>query len=559
MMSSIIEDIQVDLLCSHLVRGISLREMIVSRSETPRTLFKPPRHQQLKNNSNMFKFLFLVLVPACSLCSSLPAQQSQDALNIREVMEVQNEYYKITSIPTPNGVVLEVGDFELMSDGRLAASSRRGDIYMFSDPTQADASQIQSKLFAEGLHEVLGLAQRDGALFATQRCELTKLTDDDNDGTADNFETVSDGWGINGDYHEYAFGSEFDANGDIWITLCLTGSFTSENEFRGWCLRVSPDGAVTPTCSGIRSPGGMGINAEGDVFYTGNQGPWNGTCGLKWLRPKSFQGNPSGNTWYSETEAIGPRPKDPLSGSRIMAQAKQIPELEPTAVMFPYKKMGQSAAGIVCDTSGGKFGPFENQLFVCDQTFSWVMRVDLEKVNGHYQGACFPFTEGFSSGNLAIDQAKNGMMFVGGTNRGWGSRGKKTFSLERLEWTGKTPFEVKQMRAKSDGFELTFTQPVDPATAGKIESYSIPTYTYIYQESYGSPEVDQVECKINDVIVSADGMSVRLVVDKLHEGHVHELHLDGVKSAIGKPLWHPVAYYTLNYIPGRDSSRRRQN
>ena len=471
----------------------------------------------------------------------------------------QSEYYKISKVPTPEGVVLEVGDFEFMADGRLAASSRRGDIYMFHNPLQPDASKITSTLFMDGLHEILGLAERDGSLYATQRGEITRLQDQNGDGLADICETISDGWGINGDYHEYAFGSEFDSNGDIWVTLCLTGSFTSQNKYRGWCLRVSPDGTVTPTCSGVRSPGGIGFNAKGDVFYTDNQGPWNGTCGLKWLRPGSFQGNPQGNSWYKETDAIGPRPQDPKSGSRIMTEAKKLPELEPTAILFPYKKMGQSAAGIVCDQSNGKFGPFKEQLFVCDQTFSWVMRVDLEKVNGHYQGACFPFTEGFDSGNLAIEQAPNGMLFVGGTNRGWGSRGKSPFALERLEWTGKTPFEVLSMKAKPDGFELQFTKPVDRKTAGKIESYSMPTYTYIYQESYGSPEVDHVECNITSASVSADGLSVRLGVDQLHEGHVHELHLDGVRCADGNPLWHPVGYYTLNYIPAAPVAVESQN
>ncbi|MFO0842878.1 MAG: hypothetical protein U0797_10855 [Gemmataceae bacterium] len=58
----------------------------------------------------------------------------------------------------------------------------------------------------------------------------------------------------------------------------------------------------------------------------------------------------------------------------------------PPAVSFPYGKMGQSASGLDCDLSGGKFGPFERQLFVGDQTHSTVMRVFLEKVNGRYQG-----------------------------------------------------------------------------------------------------------------------------------------------------------------------------
>ena len=44
---------------------------------------------------------------------------------------------------------------------------------------------------------------------------------------------------------------------------------------------------MIPTTSGVRSPGGIGFNADGDVFYTDNQGPWNGTCSLKWLRPGS--------------------------------------------------------------------------------------------------------------------------------------------------------------------------------------------------------------------------------------------------------------------------------
>ncbi len=493
-------------------------------------------------------------IPALLLAIVCATAQAQDS--------TQSEYYRITDIPTPDGVVLEVGAFEFLPDGRLAASSRRGDIYLFENPLQPDATQITSKLFMGGLHEVLGLAYRDGSLYATQRGEVTRLTDEDHDGLADVCETVSDGWGINGDYHEYAFGSKFDAEGNIWVTLCLTGSFSSANKYRGWCLRISPEGDVIPTCSGIRSPGGMGINVDGEVFYTDNQGPWNGTCGLKWLRKGSFQGHPIGNKWYEETDVMGPRPKDPVSGSRIMVEARKIPELEPTAVMFPYDKMGKSAAGIACDRSDGKFGPFENQMFVCDQSHSTVMRVDLEKVKGHYQGVCFPFADGFASGNLAIEQAENGMMFVGGTNRGWGSRGNQDFAVQRLEWTGKVPFEVLHMKARHDGFELTFTHPVDTKTASDVTSYALPTYTYIYQESYGSPEVDHVECKITKAEVAEDRMSVRLHVDQLYEGHVHELHLDGIRSAEGNPLWHPVGYYTLNYIPADPasvSSRRNQS
>jgi hypothetical protein len=213
--------------------------------------------------------------------------------------------------------------------------------------------------------------------------------------------------------------------------------------------------------------------------------------------------------------------------------------------------MGQSASGIACDVSNGKFGPFATQLFVGDQSHSTVMRVFLEKVNDRYQGACFPFRQGFDSGNLGLEFAPDASLFVYGTDRGWGARGGKQFALQRLVWTGKTPFEIHEMHVKPDGFEFTFTEPVDPRTAGDVASYVAETYTYIYHSTYGSPEVDGTMPVIKSAKVSSDGKSVRLVIDGLIEGHVHEFHLPGIRSAKGEPLLHDAAYYTLNFIPAK--------
>ncbi len=462
----------------------------------------------------------------------------------------EDDFYPLTRFQIPKGIVLEAGAIEPLPDGTLAIATRRGDIYRVSNGWGDDPAEATFELYAQGLHEILGLSYKDGWLYATQRCEVTRLRDTDNDGKADDFETFNDSWSINGDYHEYAFGSPFDKDGNMWVTLCLTGSFGSDCPWRGWALRIDESGKMIPTCSGIRSPGGIGFNAEGDVFYTDNQGPWNGTCSLKWLRPGSFQGHPGGNRWFSLTETgKDSAPQEPLSGSRIMTEADRIPEYEPPVILFPYQKMGQSASGIACDVSHGKFGPFENQMFVGDVTHSTVMRCFIEKINGHYQGACFPFREGISSGTLALRMTDDATMFVGGTNRGWGSRGTKPFSLERLRWSGKMPFEIQEMRARPDGFELTFTEAVDPEIARKPETWTMETYCYIFQSSYGSPEVDHTKPVITQIDVAADGRSVRLKIDGLQRGHIHELHIDGLRSTAGIPLLHPVAYYTLNYIP----------
>jgi hypothetical protein len=486
--------------------------------------------------------------PALALAIAMVAPVRAASGKKNSPADPEAEFYKITTIAIPEGVVLEAGALQILPGNKLASSTRLGDIYTIDGAFENPPQNVKFTRFASGLHEVLGLTYKDNWLYCTQRGEVTRMKDSNGDGRADIFETMGDGWGITGDYHEYAFGSKFDKEGNIWVVLCLTGSFSSQTQYRGWCMRVTPDGKTIPTCVGIRSPGGIGTNAVGDMFFTDNQGPWNGACSLKHLAPGDFEGHPDGLRWW-KSEEMGPMPQKPTSGSRMMVEAKKIPQLKPPAVYFPYPKMGQSASGISCDFTDGKFGPFKNQLFIGDQTHSTVMRVCLEKVNGHYQGACFPFRQGFDSGNLALEMAADGSMFVQGTDRGWGARGGKPFALQKLQWTGKTPFEIQEMHAHKDGFELSFTQPVDSSTAAALESYKIETYTYIYQASYGSPEVDKTTPTIKSATVAKDGMSVRLVINGMEEGHVHELHFPGIRSTKEEPLLHPAAYYTLNYLP----------
>lgn len=463
---------------------------------------------------------------------------------------VESDYYKITTFPAPTEAALEVGSIELLPDHKLALGTRRGEIWIVSHADDPDPSNAQFKLFASGLHEVLGLAWRDGWLYATIRYEVLRMKDEDGDGRADLFETVCDQWGVSGDYHEYAFGSPFDKDGNMWVTLCLTGSFSSETNFRGWALRITPEGKMIPTCSGVRSPGGIGFDAEGTAYFTDNQGPWRGACTVQPLIPGTFVGHPGGNKWYALASNMGARPADPHDKSHIVTERERIKEFVPPAVQMVHGKIGNSSSFIACDQSGGKFGPFEKQLFVGDQSHSNVSRVYLETDNGVRQGVVIPFRLGFKSGLIGGRMNnESAQLFVGGSDRGWGARGGKPFDFERLEWTGQVPFEIHEVHAKPDGFELTFTQPVDPATAGKADSYSMREFTYIYRAEYGGPEVEDVLPKITRVDVADDHKSVRLHVDKLTKGDIHEMHLDGVKSAEGLPVLHPVAYYTLNEIP----------
>lgn len=246
---------------------------------------------------------------------------------------------------------------------------------------------------------------------------------------------------------------------------------------------------------------------------------------------------------------LGPKPLEPKNQSRLYDEAKRIEQLVPYAVVFPYRRMGQSITAFRPDRSGGKFGPYQDQLFVGDYSLSLVMRATTELVEGVWQGACYPFREGLGNGILAVEFSDKGYLITGGTNRGWPVRGNRHYILERIEWTGVTPFDVKVISARKDGFLITFTKPVDKDTATDINNYKLRSFTHIFQKFYGSPEVDETTPHASSATLSADGCSVMLSVDGLVEGHVHDFDFSGIRSRDNEPLIHTTAHYTLNKIP----------
>ncbi|MFT5467291.1 MAG: hypothetical protein ACI8UO_002395 [Verrucomicrobiales bacterium] len=464
--------------------------------------------------------------------------------------EREAAFYSITEIPIPEPHFIEAGCFETLPDGRIAVGTRRGDIFLIEGLSEKYPKPTFHK-FAAGLDELLGLASKGDALFATHATELTRITDTDKDGRADRFDTVNDSWGF-GHYHEFAMGSKFDSEGNIWITLGLSNSYHSKELFRGWALKITPDGEAIPVCSGLRSPLGVGDNGHGAMIYAESQGPWNGSCSLKHLKPGGFMGHPVSFNWYDFAPNMGSVPVEPNSPSRLEIERERVKELVPYAVVFPFRRMGRSISGFVVDETDGKFGPFGGQIFVGDYTLSIVMRATMEEVNGVWQGACYPFREGLSTGILNCHFTPGGQLLTGGTNRGWPVRGAKSNVLERLDWTGVTPFELKEINARPDGFLLTFTKPVDPSVAAENENYSLETFTHVYQGGYGSPEVDQTTPEVLSAEVSNDGLQVRLRINGLVKGHVHDFDIAALRSATGDVPLHRKAYYTLNEIPDSD-------
>lgn len=451
----------------------------------------------------------------------------------------EREHYRLLVFPVPDSIVLEVGGLAFLGDGTPAVTTRRGDVYLIDGAYEEPPLGARFHRFASGLHEALGCATRrdpDGeAIYAVQRGELTRLVDQDGDRRADLYQTFCDEWGVSGNYHEFGFGPKFDAEGNAWVTLNVgfCGSLgKSIVPLRGACVKIDRAGRLTKVCDGLRSPNGMAAGPDGTWFYVDNQGDWVATNRMSELKPGSWHGHPSSLHWRDDS-----------------AEGKQPPRQPPT-VWFPYEKMGQSVADLALDTTGGKFGPFAGQFFAGDQLAGTIMRVAIEQVDGHWQGACFPFLSGFGCGVNRLAFAPDGSLFVGETDRGWGSVGRRREGLERVVFGGAAPFEILAVRARPDGFDLEFTEEVDPATAADVQSYAMTSYTYEYHADYGAPEADTLALAIAAATL-LDARTVHLSVSPLRPEYVHEIHAAGVRSKAGVPLLHPEAYYTLVHLATR--------
>jgi hypothetical protein len=495
----------------------------------------------------------------------------------------ENDYYQMVDIPMPPDVVLEVGGLGWLDkkQQRLVTCTRRGELWVLDNVyaqrpglaggkvmvKDAAGKQVEVDVPAKdvvvykrmlfGLHEPLGLLVNPGhgfrdGIYMAQRSELTRVSDNDGDDLIDEVETISNEWEVSGSYHEYAFGPKIGKDGQMWITL--NRPFGGEREgtayWRGWAVKVDNRGKLTPICPGLRSPAGLGAAADGEMFYTDNQGDHVASGKLSHIKPDTFQGNPVGLGSLDHPRSTFKLPfkKYPILDKTWREAMKVNPKLQAPTLWFPYPAMGRSQTDILTDTTAGKFGPFAGQMFVGDLSNAIIMRVVLEKVGGEFQGACIPFRQGFTPPVLRFMWGNNGTMFVGGSSRGWGG-GRRSYGLARLQWTGKVPFEIHEMKARPKGFLVSFTQKVDPKTAADIKSYSMECWTHKYYSRYGDDQQDKRPLKITKATVGADGKSVVLEIDKLETYYVHALQLAGVRNQQGQGLLHPVAYYTLNRIP----------
>jgi hypothetical protein len=446
--------------------------------------------------------------------------------------------YKIETIETPADVYFHVTGLDVASDGSVYCATRFGDVWLLKNG--------QWQRFADGLQEPCGLViDEDGSVIVTQKVEMTRLVDKNKDGVADIYLNLSNEFEFHNNYHEFNFGGVIDKEGNYVGTLNLAAgrdvkglklsAMSTEGGYRGWAYRVSPQGKFTPFSWGLRSPAGLGKNDKEEIFFTDNQGDYIATSTLNLLEDNKFYGHPISLLDKAEYN------KEKLEAMKDEDFEKM---LNLPIVWIPQGEVANSPGNPEWNGTKGKFGPFDEQFFIGDQTRSNIFRVSLQKVGGRYQGCVIDFMSGFQCGNIRLKFDQQGSLWVGQTSRGWVSRGSKPFGMQKVVWDGQTmPFEIQDVKLTKEGFKVTFTQELDPNSVS-LDKLELSQWWYEYSRAYGSPKIGEKTSPVNSVKILENGKSL-LIKMPLQKEQVYCLDLSQILDKLGRSTHNSKAFYTL--------------
>ncbi|GAB4494647.1 MAG: hypothetical protein OHK0019_21600 [Saprospiraceae bacterium] len=432
----------------------------------------------------------------------------------------------------PDEFLPKVAGMDFLPDGRLLVSTwdAMGAVYALENVQSGDPKKIKMKMIAKGLAEPLGLKVVNGEIFVLQKQELTKLIDKNGDDIIDEYQCFAKGWKASANFHEFAFGLAH--KGDYLYaalaTAILPGGASARPQIvdRGKVVQISlKDGSIEFIARGLRTPDGIGIGPDGELFVTDNQGDWLPSSKLVHVKPGAFF-----NSYSVDSVAVA-----------------HLPVQQPVA-WLPQDEIGNSPTQPIVLNDG----PYQNQIIFGDVCYGGLQRVFMEKINGEYQGTVFKFSQGFEGATHRLVWGPDGALYLGmiGNPGNWSQQGKLWYGLQRMKYNGQSVFEMLAVRAKTNGVEIEFTEPLREGDGWDASHYLVKQWWYKPTANYGGPKLDEEELVVKSASVSADRKKVFLEIPGIKPLHVVYIRLRNLPlSELDHEIWTTETWYTMNAIP----------
>lgn len=489
------------------------------------------------------------------------------------------DYYDISGIEIGENIDPQIGGLSFTKEGKLIACFHRGEVATYDTTTKT------WKTFAHGLHEPLGIyVEEEGTILVMQRGEITRLHDKNNDGIAELYEVVSNDWGLTGNYHEFGFGIVKDSKKNIFIALGTAsngsgareeirgewnsaGGLTHENfifknnqewrqkkkkvprmyartPFRGCALKIEPGSTkATVYATGLRTPNGLFMDKNDQLWITDNQGDWVGSSKIHRIEEGGFHGHPASLLWSENSPTETPADISPkkLDSMRIKA-----------AALLPQGDAGNSITQPI--NSSPNFLPITTPatadsaqpLIVGEMNHARLIYYMPDIVNGKPQGASCHIlnTPDLVMGNNRLTYSPDGKtLYTGKTHLSWpGQEG-----IKKITYKGTPYLMAEQVQLTKTGFKFTFNSKI---TAPKLtEKYIIKSFGNDYHKGYGSKKVGEILEQINSVTALGNTLVIDLKTPPV-AGKIYDITLSKKISSELSDISSNRFWYTAHEVYG---------
>ncbi|MEA3212516.1 MAG: hypothetical protein QOE70_5573 [Chthoniobacter sp.] len=467
--------------------------------------------------------------------------------------------------PNPFDTWFRLGGHDFFPNGDAAVVNLSGDVWVVSG-LDATLAHVKWKRFATGLFQPLGCKIVGGKVYVTGRDQITRLNDLNGDGEADYYENFNNDCVVTQNYHEFALDLQTDSAGNFYYAKGSPWTPTNVSPHQGTMLRVSKDGAkLDIIATGLRAPNGLGMGPKDFLTCSDNQGHWMPANRLNIIRPGGFYGMvPAAHRTLHFQAADGtefdanPGSEEDRKTFKTEFWGKADTPWPVDGFDLPLLWMPQSvdnSPGGEVWVTGGKWGPWEGRMLHLSYGKCLLYGVTMETVDGVAQGGVVKFPFKFPSGIMrGRFHPQDGQLYVTGLNV-WQSDASKFGCFSRVRYTGQPVTMPVELHVKSDGLELKFSGPLDPATATDKENFNIERWNYKWTGAYGSPDfkVSDPKATGKDTVVieaatlSPDKATVFLKIAEMTPCMQMRIKYQ-IKSADGRDLDYEI-HNTIHRVP----------
>ncbi len=461
---------------------------------------------------------------------------------------------------------LRPGGHDFFADGTCAVANLSGDVWLVSGLDEKLES-VKWKRFASGLFQPLGAKVVDGKVYVTGRDQITRLHDYNNDGEVDFYENFNNDSHCTNNYHDFALDLQTDKAGNFYYAKGAPWQPTSQSPHQGTMLRVSKDGSKLEVfATGLRAPNGLGMGPNDELSASDNQGHWMPVNRLNIIKQGGFYGmvttaqkvmtfkNADGTEYKANPSLQSDREK--YKNDFWGKKESPIPTegYDAPLVWLPMN-VDNSPGGEVWAPK--TWGPWGGNMLHLSYGKCILYGVTMETVDGQQQGSVTAFPVKFRSGiQRARFSPKDGQLYLTGLSV-WQSSAAKDSCFQRVRYTGQPAVYPTGFTTKKNGIEVTFSGPVDAASAGSLDNWNIEQWNYQWTGAYGGqgyPVNDSTKpgkdtLAATKATLSADKKSVLLELPTVVPVMQMKVQCN-INAADGTKVKHDI-YATINKVPAK--------